>query len=86
MAIVIHVAIVKESDYAEFAPLSIPSIVVDDYATFLKKTEEYCEELKAQGITPIKTNVDPAALKVWLRGAIATRGDLARYAAIISKS
>ena len=83
MAIVMHVAIIKESDYAEFAPLSIPSIVGDNYASFLEKTEEYCKELEAVGVTPIKTEIDPAALKVWLRGAYATRSNLSTYATSI---
>jgi hypothetical protein len=86
MAIVMHVAIVEKSDYPEFAPLSIQSIVGDNYAAFLEKTEEYCKELEAVGITPIKTYIDPTALKVWLRGAIATRSDLAKYAATLTKS
>jgi len=85
MAVVMPVAIVQESDYAEFAPLSIYSIVGDDYAAFLENTEDYCKEMEAIGVTPIKTNIDPAALKVWLRGAVATRSRLSTYAASLSK-
>lgn len=86
MAYVIHVATIKESDFARLAPLCIHSVVGDNYASFLENTENYCEEMKAMGVTPIKTEIDPTALKIWLRGAYATRSDLSRYATFVSES
>jgi hypothetical protein len=84
MAVVMSVATIKESDYTILAPLCINSVVGDDYAAFLEKMEEYCQELHMKGIVTVKVNIDPAAFKVWFGRTNATRSDLSRYAAGLS--
>lgn len=84
MALVLHVAVVQESDYSALAPLCIRSVVGDDYAGFLDRVEDYCKELEAKGVWPIKTQIDPTAFKAWFGRNGATRVDLTRYAAIVA--
>lgn len=83
---VLHVAVVKESDYPLLAPICVASVARDNYAAFLEGVEEHCQERAAMGITCIKTYIDPAAFKIWFRGTYATRSDLSSYAASIVNS
>ncbi len=86
MALVLHVAVVQESDYSALAPLCIRRVVSDNYAGFLANVEDYCKELESKGVWPIKTQIDPAAFKSWFGRTGATRADLTRYASIIAEA
>lgn len=84
MATVMHIAVVKEADYPALVPLCVRSVVGDDYASFLRNVEERCKQLEAVGGRPLKTEIDPAAFKVWFGRANATAADLSRYAAVVA--
>ncbi len=52
MALVLHVAVVQESDYSALAPLCIRRVVSDNYAGFLANVEDYCKELESKASGP----------------------------------